>query len=276
MDIFTLHKSRDLIYNLVIRDIKVRYKSSILGILWSLLKPLFLMVILSVVFSQLVGFSDLPYPYPLHVLTGILSWMFLSGAIGESVYSIIGHGNLIKKVKINASAFPVSTVMANFVHFAIAMIVMFLFLAFYRQSIGPVILLLPFVMILQFLLAVGLALIVSSLYVFYRDVGSIVEVMLMGWFYLTPIIYHTGIVERKAAKYGAWLYKIYLLNPQTVILTFFRNTLLTSTGGFFSGFGDDNMQGFYYLIYIVVVLIVLLLVGNFVFRHYRDKFVDEL
>ena len=273
MDILSIHKSRDLIFNLVARDIKVRYKSSVLGILWSLLKPLFIMAIISLVFTRLKGFSDVGCPYPIYVLTGILSWMFMAGALGESVHSITAHGSLIKKVKINSVVFPVSSVIANFVHFCIAMIVLFLFLLFYKAQIGFFILLLPFVMLIQFLFVVGISLITSSLFVFYRDVASILEVFLMGWFYLTPIFYPSQMIREIS---NDTIYKIYLLNPQAIILTFFRNTLVFSRNSFFKGFGENGELGIYYLIYIIIFTLLLLLVGNLVYKHYRDSFADEL
>jgi len=273
MDIFSLYKSRDLIFNLVSRDIKVRYKSSLLGILWSLLKPLFIMAILSVVFTRFPGFGNVGCPYPLYVLTGILSWMFLSGALGESAYSITAQGSLIKKIKINSAVFPVSSIIANFVHFCIAMIVLFLFIIFYKVKIGALILFLPFVMVIQFMLAVGISLITSSLFVFYRDVSSILEVVLMGWFYVTPIIYPAQLIRE---HYGDLAYKIYFLNPQATILTFFRNSLVFSRENFFRGFGEKGELGIYYLIYIIIFTFLLLIIGTLVYNHYKDLFVDEL
>ncbi len=225
-----LARHRELVFTLVKRDLKVRYKASALGFLWSFGRPLALMLILWVVFSHLIGLqtSHPALPFPLQLLSGILPWMFLTGALFESQSSILANESIVKKISVPSVVFPAASVLSNLVHFVLALGVLFVFIAFSSVPFGWETILLPAVILLQTAMLLALALILSSLNVFYRDVGSISEIVITMWFYLTPIIYPLQVARDKLRESGDVLYYLYLLNPMTPIVCAYRRVLYGS------------------------------------------------
>jgi len=227
----TLWRSRALIWTLVKKDLKVRYKASALGFLWSFGRPLFLMLILWGVFSHIVRLypSANRLPYALHLLGGLLPWMFFSGAISESIYSLLGHSNVIKKVALPTEVFPVATVLSQLIHFFLALIVLTFFMAAMKVWPDWRIVWLPVLVLGQTLFTVALALIVAGLHVYYRDVASLVEIFLSAWLYLSPIIYPVGLAEEKLMALGGFpLFALYLMNPMTAFTAGYRIALFGS------------------------------------------------
>ncbi len=274
-----LLQSRELIWNLVKRDLKTRYKSSVLGFFWSFGKPLFLMLILWVVFTTVLRLPQFKqrnpdFPFALHLLTGVLAWTFFSGGLSDAMYSIYTNANLVKKVKLNAAVFPVSSVFANLINYLLALLVLFCFMLAYRAPFTPYILLLPLVVILQTFLMLALALLLSALYVFYRDVGSILEILLTGWFYVTPIIYPFWLAEQQIPKrFASWVYYAYLLNPITPLVIAYRRLL------FHPLLNPPEMPDaglFYYLLYTFCLACIACILFKRVFAHYAIRFADEL
>lgn len=238
-----LWRSRDLIFTLVKRDLKIRYKSSSLGFLWSFGRPLFLMLVIWAVFSLMVRIpSSHPWlPFSLHLLTGLLPWMFFSSALSEALYSVIGNSNVVKKVWLPVEVFPASVVAGQLVHLILAGVPFAVFIAAYALfghvpdnsgRLGFLIVpswelvLLPFVVLLQVLLVFGLALIVSSLNVFYRDMASITEILLTAWFYVTPVIYPAQLARETLKGHGLDpFYWIWLANPMTPVTLAYRRII---------------------------------------------------
>jgi len=229
-------QNRALLVTLVKRDLKVRYKASALGFLWSFGRPLALMLILWVVFSHFIGLQTAhpDLPFPMQLLAGILPWMFLTGAVFESQTAIIANENIIKKIRVPSVVFPGASVLSNLVHFLLALGVLFVFILFSTVPFGWEIILLPFLIFLQTAFLLALAMILSSLNVFYRDVGSISEIVVTMWFYLTPIIYPLQVAREKLQESSDVLYYLYMLNPMTPIICGYRRVLygsLLRTGG---------------------------------------------
>lgn len=223
--------SRELIWNLVKRDLKTRYKSSILGFFWSFGKPLLLMLILWFVFSTVIrlpqfGVRNPDFPFPLHLLTGILAWTYFTGGLMEAMYSVYQNSNLIKKVKLNPAVFPVSSVLSNLVNYLLALLVLFGFMIAYGAPFTFNILLLPFIILLQTFLMITLSLLLSALFVFYRDVASLLEVFMTGLFYASPIIYPFWLARDELLQRG-WkpVFYLYILNPLIPILAGYRRLL---------------------------------------------------
>ncbi|MBI3736750.1 ABC transporter permease, partial [Candidatus Sumerlaeota bacterium] len=209
-------KSRNLLANLVRRDLTVRYKATVMGFFWSFAKPLAYMVIYQVVFGQILALQirESRIPYALHILAAILPWTFFTGATSEAMNSILGSANLIKKVKLPLEVFPLAAVVSQAIHFALAMIVLVAGMIVYGIAPGPGILLLPVLAAIQFVLILAVSLLLASLNVFYRDVASIWEVGLAAWFYATPIIYPAYYATEYFAQRGmGWAQWLYLANP---------------------------------------------------------------
>jgi ABC-type polysaccharide/polyol phosphate export permease len=224
----TLWRSRALLLTLVKKDLKVRYKASALGFLWSFGRPLLLMLILWGVFSHIVRIplKTPGLPYSLHLLGGVLPWMFFSGAIGEAIHSLLGNSNVIKKVAVPTEVFPAACVFSHWVHFILALLVLTVFMLAAGVWPDAKILWLPILMLAQTLFMLGLALLLAGLHVFYRDVASLTEIGLTAWFYLTPVIYPLYMVETELGKLGQseWFW-VYLLNPMAGLVAGYRHVL---------------------------------------------------
>jgi homopolymeric O-antigen transport system permease protein len=275
-------QSRELVWNLVKRDLKTRYKSSVLGFFWSFGKPLLLMLILWFVFTTVLRLPQFKirnpeFPFALHLLTAVLAWTYFSGGLLDSMHSILSNSNLVKKVKLNTVVFPVSSVLANLVNYLLALTVLFCFMVAYRTPFSFYILLLPIVILIQTFLMLSLSLLLSSLYVFYRDVGSILEIILTGWFYATPIIYPYWLAEKEIperfSRFGNLFYHLYMLNPFLPIVVAYRRLL------FHPILDPPEMADTTLLIYLSYTLglsIIFYFAFKRLFRHYAVRFADEL
>ena len=272
--------ARELLITLVKRDLKARYKSSILGFFWSFAKPLLLMLVLLVVFSIIMRFDILRdwserLPYAMHLLAGVLAWTFFSGGLLESAYSILANAELIKKVKVPIVVFPLASVAANLVNFLLGLVVLFIFMIFFNIPFTFYLILLPAVIIMQLLLMIGIALIISSLNVFYRDVFSITEVLLSLWFYITPIFYPAFMAQNALNSWAKGLFKIYMLNPMASIVIAFRAVLyhgvLKGTSEVYPPFAIWGYLGLS-----LIIISCVLFIGRATFKHYERKFADEI
>jgi len=270
---------RELILSLVRRDLKTRYKSSVLGFLWSFCKPLLLMLVLYVVFAKFVPIRfDPPMrtPFALFLLSGILAWGYLAGSINEAMFSIINNTSLVKKTYIPHEVFPVVTILSNLFHFLLALIVYFFLLLCFGVLPSWHIVFLPVVIAVQTFFILGLALLFSALNVFYRDIASIMEIIITAWFYFSPILYPLSEPLRQIVVRGGlpgWLFHVYMLNPMAVILAAYRRTILLPA------FGDVEMRTARLAIYLGIAVInsaILFLIGRAVFRRYSGRFADEV
>lgn len=272
----SLYQGRELLINLVKRDLKSRYKSTVLGFFWSFAKPLLIMVILWVVFSRIVRIDlrDPNLPFTLHLLCAILPWMYVTNSLAEAMQSVVANSELIKKARLPLEVFPVSAVMSNLVHFLLAMVVLFGFIFAFGGSLSLWVFALPVVIVFQTFFLIGLALIVSSLFVFYRDVASILEVVLTGWFYVTPIIYPIYLASEKLPEMNMqWAFVLLMLNPMTPIILLYRWTLLSPE------YSQPELSPDLLLIYSgtsLIISIAVYITGRSIFNHYKRRFADEL
>ncbi|NQU44650.1 ABC transporter permease [bacterium] len=278
-----LWKFRELLFTLVRRDLLVRYQSSVLGFLWSFARPLALVAIFGIAFSVILRFEGLPGGVGLgwHILVGILAWSYFSRCLMEGLGAILGHANLIKKVKLPLEVFPATTVIGNLINYLLGMMVIFpvILLAMtdregYSWTQAPAqILLFLAVTLLLTALAFALALLVSALHVFYRDVESIVDVSLQAWFYATPIVYPlTLLYENGTFKHGRTLEILYWLNPMTPICAAYRRILLYRS----CDLEIPDATLVLYLALSVLTILVTYLIGQAVFHHFSKYFADEI
>ncbi len=235
----TLWAAREVIDHLVRREVKVRYKASFLGFFWSFLRPLLIMLILTIVFSFLLRFPiayEIPCrladgwtkgSYSIFLLVALIPWFFTLGALNDSVGSLVGNASLIRKVAIPGEVFPLSSVLANLVNFFLSLAVLLpvLFLVF-KISLHGYLLLLPLLIAVQLLMAVGLAFILSVGNVFFRDVTLIFELVSMMWFYLTPIFYPLSLVQEKLPEHKELIVSVFMLNPMTPLVHAYRWLIL--------------------------------------------------
>ncbi len=250
----TFDKYKYLLENLIVRDIKVKYRRSVLGVLWSLLNPLFMMLILSAVFSRVFRY-EIPN-FPLYLITGQVLFSFFNESTSSAIFSIVDASALIKKVYIPKYIFPVEKVLFGFVNLAFSIPAIVIMMLVYRIQFSPVMLLFPIPLIAMLLFTLGFSLVISALCVFFRDLKHLYSVLITAWMYMTPIIYPLSALE------GGRIWYIAKINPLTWYVEYFRNVLI---------YGQlptalDNYVCFGYGI-------LFLLLGLLVFKKKQDKFI---
>ncbi len=262
-----LWRYRELILNLVVRELKARYKNSILGFVWSLLNPLAMMLVFTLVFTVMVPNTNLRN-FPIFFLCGFLPWQFFTTAITSGMQSLINNSNLVKKVYFPREALPIASVLANLVNFLLALVVLFGALLVTRTQLSPYIWLLPLVIIIEACFVLGVALVLSTLNVFYRDTGMIMDVALQAWFFLTPIFYPIEVLPRSFQVAGLTLdlhRMMYILNPIASLIAAYRDLL-------YWGY-RTNMDFFART---AATSLIVLLFGYWFFLRYSRRFGEEL
>ncbi|NLF65796.1 MAG: ABC transporter permease [Chloroflexi bacterium] len=272
-----LYGFRHLLRNLVIRDLKVRYKSSLLGVVWSLLNPLLMMVVFTLVFGVLAG-NDIR-DYSVFFLVGLLPWNFFNGALLGSTLSITANAALVKKVYFPRELLPLASIFSNLVNFGIALIVLVVFL--YATGLGLTVHALWVIplLITQIIFTLGLGLLLGSLQVFYRDVMMILDVVMLAWFFLTPVMYSLSRFGTQAVILGMELVPeqvIRWLNPMASIIDGYRTVLwgVMTPGGVTSP-GPVAMDPLY-LLRTFITAVIVLLIGYFVFARTEHLFGEAL
>lgn len=210
---------RELFYFLAWRDIKVRYKQTLIGAAWAVLQPLLTTVVFSLVFGGLLNVRSEGVPYPIFAFAALLPWTFFASALTQSSNSLIYDANLISKVYFPRLIAPLAATVAPTVDFAIAFVILLALMIFFGIVPGMALITLPFFLLLAFLTAAALGFWLSALNVKYRDVGYIVPFLTQFWLFLTPVAYPTSIVPE------AWR-TIYGLNPMAGVIEGFRWALL--------------------------------------------------
>lgn len=255
--ILELVKYRELVRNLVIRDIKLRYRNSVLGFIWCLGNPLLMMAVFTVVFTILMP-NDIPN-YPVFILCALLPWNYFNTSIMGAIDSIVGNAHLIKKVYFPREVLPLSIVLANLVNFLLALIALFAMLFAFRVHLTPWALYLPLIIFIQTIFTLGLGLIFATLNVFYRDTKIIMEVGMLAWFFLTPVFYR---IEDLVPHYARLMYWV---NPMASFISWYRIVLYD---------GISMEPGFIFRT--LVTSVVALVVGYLVFTRYSSVFGEEV
>ncbi|AXL22076.1 ABC transporter permease [Megasphaera stantonii] len=216
-DISQLHKYIPLLRELVVRDLKIKYRRSFLGYLWSLMNPLLMMWILTIVFSYVFRF-DIPN-YPLYLIIGQVVFNFVSESTTASMYSIVGNAALLKKVYVPKPIFPLARVASSFVTMLFSMVAIFIVMIATDVSLTPTLLLLPIPLFFLFIFSLGVSLIVSAVAVYLRDMFHLYSVFTTAWSFLTPIFYPISIVPDDFRWMLFW-------NPLFYIVSYFREIIL--------------------------------------------------
>ena len=209
---------RELLYFLIWRDVKVRYKQALLGIIWVVLQPLLTTLILTIFLGKFARVASDGLPYPVFVYAGLLPWTFFATALTSSGNSLVGNSNLITKIYFPRMIIPGAAVGARLVDFGIGFLNLIGLMIYYRVGVSKTILVLPIVVVLVTLLALAVGMWATALNVKYRDVGVMLPVLIQLWMFGSPVMYPSSIVP---ARYE-WIYK---LNPMTGILNGFRSSL---------------------------------------------------
>jgi lipopolysaccharide transport system permease protein len=256
-----LARYRGLIQSLVARELKARYRGSVLGFFWSFINPLLLLLVYSFVFKfVLPNRNEDVEPYALFIFCGILPWTWFSASLSESAGVLISGGNLIKKVLFPAEVLPIVSVLANMVHFFLGLPILAAFLLYYHRPLQlSEIVWLPLVVLVQLVLTAGFALLLSAVTVHFRDIRDILTNLLTVWFFATPIIYPYFQAPEPTQRFLT-------LNPVMHLAVSYQEIL------FFQGpFGHLK-----WLLVLAVLSTAFFLFGYFVFDRMRDTFAEEV
>ena len=246
----------DLIKNLVSRDFKTRYKRSYLGILWSLLNPLLIIIVYTLAFDYIMKIRV--KDFPMFFMFAYLPWSYLTTSLSLSLSSLSDSGYLIKAVYFPREILPLSILLSCLLHFLITFIFVFPFLMFFGYFPQWATLSLPVIILLQSLFTFGLSLFLSSIHVFFRDIRYILDVILTVWFWLTPVVYPISLIPDQFLFF-------YKLNPMTTFVTAYREVLLS--GG---------LPAPQYWIVILIATSASLLLGYFPFLKIRKRLAEEI
>lgn len=258
-----IYRYRELLRNLTVRDLKVRYRNSLLGFLWAWGNPIMMTLVFTIVFGVLSPTST--HNYPLFILIGWLTWGFTSAAINDGIQSIVSNAHLVKKVWFPRIVLPASAVFANAMNFLLALPLIVALILFFNVPIQPLLLLyFPIIFLSQLALVMGLSFFLSAANVFYRDTGVISGVVLTAWFFLTPVFYS---VERLTDKSKL----VYYLNPMASIIEAYRNVLYGSPNGAPPGPPDSG-----FLLRTLGTSLVILVIGYVFFDRVSSRFGEEL
>lgn len=242
-----------ILSSLVGKDFKLKYRRSALGVLWSVLNPLFMMIILSVVFSYFFRFQI--EHFPVYLILGQTIFSFMSEGTSMSMTSIIDSSSLIKKIRINKMVFPIEKVVFALVNFGVSLIAVFIVVLYFQITLTWNVLLLPWLVIMLFVFTLGLGLILSALAVFFRDIVHLWSVLITAWTYFTPLFYPVEILPE-------WAVPIMNCNPMFYFVSYFREIMLYGT-----------TPGVTENIICLGFAIVFLLIGILVFRGKQKNFI---
>jgi lipopolysaccharide transport system permease protein len=258
----SLFRYRALVQSLVARELKARYRGSVLGFFWSFVNPLLLLLIYSFVFTVVLPGVHPPElePFALFMFCGILPWTWFSSSLLEASNVLIAGGNLIRKVLFPAEVLPIVTVLAGLAHFCLGLPILAAFLIYYRVPVYPSDLLwFPVIVLVQLVLTIGLALLVAALTVHFRDVRDLLANLLTLWFFATPIIY-------PLSQAPANVQRLLNLNPFTHLAVAYQEVL----------FRPGPFTGWPRLLAVAGASLVMFLAGYFVFDRLRDTLAEEV
>ncbi len=253
-----LWRYRELIFFLTWRDIKVRYKQTVLGAAWAIIRPVISMIVYALIFGQLANLDSEGVPYTIFTYVALLPWQLFSKAMNDTGRSMVSNRNMITKIYFPRLVIPISTVLSGLVDFLIAFVVLIGMMVYYKISLTSAIWTLPLFLLLTLISALGIGLWFSSLNVLYRDVGYMLPFLTEVWKYLTPVAYSAQYIT------GTWKV-IYSLNPMAGVVQGFRWALL--------GIELDASAPLTMSISVGVSILVLV-TGLFYFRRMERTFAD--
>ena len=258
--------ARILLRELIITDFKLRYQGSVLGYAWSVLKPLFMFLILYLVFAVVLKVGDGVTNYPIYLLLGIMLWGFFAEMTQQGITSIVMRGDLIQKIRIPSWLIIVSASVGALINLALNFVVLLVFAFVYGMDFHFSAFFLPLFMVEIYLFALGVTLLLSALFVKYRDISYVWDLILQAGFYATPILYPVSLVT------DSFLQKILLLNPMAQSIQGARNVLVTTDS---ITIGEVFGSRFAVLVPVFIVMLTLI-IGFLYFRKEAKNFAENL
>jgi len=263
---------RELLRNLVVRDLKVRYRNSFFGFLWALGNPLLMMGVFTVVFTVL--WPQEVYKFPVFILAGLLPWNFFTSSVMGAITSITGNAHLIKKVYFPREILPASVVLSNLVNFCLALVALFVVVLLFRVQITVWIVLLPLVIAVQAVFTLGVAFFLATINVFYRDTEVIMDVIIMALFFMTPVFYPIERLPQSFMIAGMDVpvqRLMYILNPMASLIASYRSILYGSYNG-----GPPGPPAPDFFLRTTVTAVLICMLGYLFFARRSHQFGEEV
>jgi len=248
-------KYKYLLFQLIIREIKSRYKQSILGYGWVLLNPLLQLLVYSFVFSVIFRFPTNNVPYSIFLFIGLLPWLYLQTAISSATLSLVDHSDLLRKVNFPREVLIYAVIIAKGIDFLFASLIVVPFLLFYHISISSTAILIIPLIFIQIILMTGIGLTISTLNLFYRDIQYLINLLLMMWMYLTPVVYPLSLVPKE------WVF-LYKLNPMVGLVEGYRSAVFN--------YPFDTGT----IIWSAILSIAIFILGFITFKNFEGIFAD--
>lgn len=250
-----LYKFRSLLWVWSLREIRVRYKQSVLGGIWAILQPFSTMLIFSLIFGVIIKVPTNGIPYPVFFYSALLPWTFFSSSITTAVPSLISNLNLVTKIYFPREILPIASIVAAFIDFLIAALLYIVLLIIYHVPVKISILWIPILLIMQTLLTLGISFLGASLIVAYRDIRFVIPLALQLWMYLSPVVYPLSSVPDRFRF-------LYMLNPMAGIIDSYRSLLLGGT------------VHWEYLMFETAIILLVFIFGYFYFKRKEAFFAD--
>lgn len=252
----SLYEYRELLKTSISKDIRGKYKNSVLGVIWSFLNPLLQIMVYAIVFPLIM--KNNIDNYTVFICCGLIPWGFFSSAISRSSFTMVENGNIIKKVFFPREILPISVVTSESINFIISTIVILAFVLGYGMGISKFIILYPLVLVIQYVLLIGISFIVSSVTVYFRDLQHFIGIILQLLFYATPIVYASDAIPENFQ----WILKY---NPMTYIINGYRDI-----------FYYHKMPDLITLFGVLIISIILCIIGYVIFNKLQKRFAEEL
>ncbi len=253
-----LYAYREMIFSLVRKDLRGRYKGSVLGFLWTFINPLFQLIVYTIAFSFI-----LPSPiekYYLHLFVALIPWIFFSSSLQGGANSIMAAKNLVSKIYFPREVIPIAYVTSCFVNMLLTFVIIFLVVMISGVGLNALaIATLPLIMITEYIMALGLALLFSAVTVFFRDMEHILSIITMAWIYLTPVLYPLDMITNETIR------KLFYLNPMTAVIEAYRDVL------YYARVPEMNT-----LLVSFLFGIIILIFGELVFSKLKKRFAEVL
>lgn len=257
-DLSRIYEYREMIKNSVRKELRGRYKGSILGFLWTFLNPLLMLVIYTIVFATIMKVNVPDHSYAIFLFVGLIPWTYFAATVQQSTTTIIANSNLIKKIYFPRMILPISVTATNLVNMLLTFIIVFAAVWIFDSGINLLYLYLPIIIIIETILALGFSVILSSVTVYFRDMEHIFSIIMMAWFYFTPIIYPNEYIPSS-------LLLLFRINPMMPLIEAYRDVLMFNKI-------PDTMG----LLYVLLFSIGLLAIGYYIFNSLQKRFAEEI
>ena len=257
-DLLKIYEYREMLRNSVRKELRSRYKGSVLGFMWTFINPLLMLIVYSIIFSRVMKVVVPGCSYTLFLFVGLIPWTYFSTALQQSTTIIVANSNLIKKVYFPRLILPLTVTLTGLINMLITFIIVFAAVVLSRMPVTLLYFYLPLVAIIQTLLVFAFSMIFAAVTVYLRDLEHIMSVAIMAWFYLTPIVYTAEYIPQD-------IFNLFKMNPMMVLVDSYRDIFLFA-----------RIPDFTALTYVLMLAVILLFIGYALYNKLQRRFAEEI